>query len=124
MSLKSLNSFNYFDLEAFLKEKRLVYIKADPWKESVNSGKENLQIGSKVVTQIIEDKTDYGREVDNFGEQLTVKVRGVEPEAYNKLRPLSTEVEIAEIEKAVIYGEFKNQLSITGAIKTKGGANT
>lgn len=53
MALKGLSSFQRFDLEGFLKDKRLVYLKAMPW---VDQGQE---IGSKVTLQILEDNTVY-----------------------------------------------------------------
>ena len=107
MGLKGLNQFQNFDMKAFLVGKRLAYLKASVWRDG------DAELGSKVVTQIIEDSTRYTQpSVDNFGEQLTIKVRGV-------TRPLSTEVVVTEIERAVIYGDYRNQLSIIGKIAVK-----
>lgn len=115
MSFKGLNAFQYFDLEDFLAAKRLVFVKAAQWSEG--EGKDAKLEGSKVVVQIAEDKTKYGKEgIDNFGEQFAVKVRGVAPSAYHNLKPLNTEVAITDVERASIYGDWKNQLSIIAVI--------
>ena len=113
MSLKHLNQFQRFDLSAFLQHKTLKYLKAGIWKDG------DSEVGSKVTLQIVEDRTQYGQPVDNFGEQLTVKVRGVAPSAFAQLRPLSTEVIITEVERATVYGDFRNQLSIIAKIAVK-----
>ena len=57
--------------------------------------------------------------MDNFGEQLTVKVRGVAPSAFAQLRPLSTEVIVKDVERATVYGDYRNQLSIIAKIAVK-----
>jgi len=106
-------------MPGFISEKRLVFIKAQKWKE------ENSLVGSKVIIQIVDDKTKYPNpDVSNFGEQLTVKVRGAFPETFNKIKPLTTEVEIVDVERATVYGEYRNQLSIIAVVKTKGAATT
>lgn len=114
MGLKGLNQFRKFDISAFLKDMRLVYLKSAPWKDG------DVDVGSKVTAQIVEDRTLYSRpETTNFGEQLVVKVRGVAPSAFAQLRPLSTEVVIKDVERATVYGDFSNNLSIIGKIAVK-----
>lgn len=114
MALRGLNRFQHFDLPAFLKDKRLAFLKATIWKDG------DAELGTKVVAQIIEDRTQYTQPgTDNFGEQLTVKVRGVAPSAFAQLRPLSTEIVVKDVERAVIYGDYRNQLSIIGQIAVK-----
>lgn len=114
MALQALSVFLEFQLLAFLTGKRLVFVKASQWKE------DEKVLGSRVVVQIIEDKTQYPRpEMTNFGEQFVVKVRNVSPDAYAKLRPFTTEVCVKDVEKAVVYGEFRNQLSIIGKVVIK-----
>ena len=72
--MQGLNWFTVFSYAQFLEGKRLVFLKARPW---LDNGQE---LGSKVTTQIIEDKTQYGKpNMTNFGEQLTVKVRNLPP---------------------------------------------
>jgi len=118
MALKGLNSFLSFDLMRFLIGKRLVYVKAETWLE--DEGDKKVEVGSKVTVQIIEDNTKYSNEEhSNFGEQLVVKVRGITPSAYQKHKPLSTEVVITEVEKAVLYGDYRNQLSVIAVVNIK-----
>lgn len=115
MALKGLSSFQRFDLEAFLKDKRIIYVKAEPWIE------DEKEVGSKVTVQIIEDNTVYPKaEITNFGEQLIIKVKSVAPSDYGKLKSLATEVQVTDVEKAVLYGEYRNQLSITASVSIKG----
>lgn len=114
MALKGLNQFQKFDLAEFLKDKKLAYLKSSSWKDG------ETVLGSKVVAQIVEDKTRYAQaDLENFGEQITVKVRGVAPSAFAQLRPLSTEIVIKEVERATVYGDFRNNLSIIGKIAVK-----
>ena len=113
--LKGLNSYLFFDLESFLKDKRLVFLKAVPWNS------QDQEIGSKVIVQIWEDNTLYQKpDISNFGEQLTVKVRDISPTAFDKLKPLSTEVVVTDVERATIFGEYRNQLSIIASVGVKG----
>lgn len=115
MALKGLSSFQRFDLEGFLKDKRLIYVKAEPW---VDQGQE---VGSKVTLQIIEDNTVYSKpETTNFGEQFKIKVKSLAPSTYGKLKPLSTEVQVTEVERATLFGEYRNQLSIIASVSVKG----
>lgn len=114
MSLQALTSFLEFQLLPFLTGKRLVFIKSVLWKD------EDEILGSKVVLQIVEDRTQYPKpDISNFGEQLIIKVRDVSPDAYAKIKPFTTEVYVKDVEKAVVYGDYRNQLSIIGTIAVK-----
>lgn len=114
MALQGLTLFLVFQILDFLQGKRFVFVKATPWKDG------DELAGSKVVVQIIEDETAYPKkDVSNFGEQLTVKVRGVAPSAFGQLRPLGTEVTITDVERATVYGDYRNFLSIIGKISVK-----
>jgi hypothetical protein len=46
-------------------------------------------------------------------------VRGQAPDAFAKFKPLGTEVMIENVEKATIWGDFRNQLSITAKVVAK-----
>lgn len=114
MSLQALNAFLEFQHSSFFEGKRFLYVKTALWRE------DEKIFGSRVTVQIIEDKTQYPKpDITNFGEQLVVKVRNVSPDTYAKLRPLATEVYVKDVEKAVVYGEYRNQLSIIGTIAVK-----
>ena len=51
--MKHLSSFLLFDHNAFFAAKRLLFIKTEPWRDG------ELVVGTKVITQIFEDKTEY-----------------------------------------------------------------
>lgn len=115
MSLKGLTGFQYFDLEEFLREKRLVFLKAIPWTEDEHV------LGSRVILQIMQDDTEYQKPgTNNFGEQIAVKVRSLAPSDFSKLKPLTTEVVVTDVERASIYGEYRNQLGIIASVRVKG----
>ena len=68
-------------------------------------------LGSKVEVVIAADKTDYGvaegEVISNIYEKLTVKVPKM-----GLGFPLNTEVKLVNAE-AMVYGEYRNQLSVT-----------
>lgn len=116
--LKGLNKFNQFDVESFLENKVLLYLKAESWEERTESGDSVRGLGSKVSVLIARDDTDYGRSnATNFGEILTVKVRDLDPEAFEKLTPMKSQLVIKNVERAVVFGEFRNQLSIVATVE-------
>ena len=106
MSLKKLNRFSYFDIDLFLEKKHLLTVGISEWK---NIDTQDV-LGTRVEVVIAADKTDYGavngEVISNIYEKLTIKVQ-------KKLElPMNAEVRLINAE-AVIYGEFRNQLSIT-----------
>lgn len=112
--MKGLKQFQHFDLHEFLNGKRVAYVKSTIWKDG------EVEVGSRVVLQIMEDKTQYAQPgVDNFGEQFTVKVRGIAPSAFAQLRPFNTEVTIQDVERVTLYGDYSNNVSIIGKIAVK-----
>lgn len=120
MSLKNLNQFLVFNLEEFLREKNLLFVKALQWTETNDKTGQARVLGSKVVVQIWEDNTPYAKpDTNNFGEQLTIKVRDLAPSAFEKWKPLSTEVFVTSVERASLYGDHRNQLSIIASVSTK-----
>ena len=108
MAFKKLGSFLSFDSQRFFAGKKLVLL-SDPkeWKD-YDSGE---HMGVKVELVILEDKTAYpvkpGESVSNRFEKLIVKVRkdeiGAKP---NDVVGLVNPV-------CAVYGEFRNQLSVT-----------
>ena len=122
MSMKGLSAFQSFDLDKFLTNKAMVFVKAEQWDERDSAGAVSGVLGSKVTVMVTQDSTDYGngREVSNFGAQFVVKVRDTPPSAYSKLKPFATEVIVESVERAVIWGDFKNELSVIAKIAVKG----
>lgn len=106
MALKKLNKFLYFDFDEFAKGKRFTSIGKQPWKD-YDSGKIK---GTKLETIIAQDKTDYGDQsgeiVSNIYEKLIFKVpMDIDVPMNVEIRPMNV--------VATVYGEFRNQLSIT-----------
>lgn len=107
MSLKKLNNFQYFDIEGFLEKKKLMTIGVQEWKDYDTQ----KVLGTKIEVVITVDKTDYGTNggevVSNLYEKLMVKI----PAKLTNV-PMNAEVRLVNSE-AVVYGEYRNQLSIT-----------
>lgn len=121
MPHKGLNQFVELNLDKYLEEKRTVFLKAEPWEERNAEGAVTSLNGSKVTIQIIEDKTKYSREdTNNFGSQIVVKIRNQAPSTFAKLKPFGTEVQIVDVEKASVWGDYRNEISLIAAIKVKG----
>lgn len=107
MSLKKLNNFTYFDIEGFLSKKTLRTVAVQEWKDY---NTQNI-LGTKVEVVIVSDETDYGNTdgnvVNNLYEKLSVKI----PAKLTNI-PMNTTVRLINPE-AVVYGEYRNALSIT-----------
>jgi len=115
MGLKTLAAHTYFNLEGYLENMKIAFVKVEVWQE------EDEVLGTKVRIQVMEDKNQYKTPyTTNCGEQLIIKVRKVPPESYQKFKSLVTEVEVTDIERASIYGEWRNQLSVIAVVKPKG----
>lgn len=115
MSLKNLSHFTAFNAPEFLKRKELRFISTTRWIEKGDSGSE-IEKGVKVGLLIFVDDSDYLNEKDNLGEQLVVKVPFASLDDFADFQPMITICEITDIEKATIYGEYRNQLSITAKV--------
>jgi hypothetical protein len=107
MSLKKLSLFQYFDIDTFLAKKKLMTVGVQEWKDFET---QNI-LGTKVEVVIVEDKTDYGNSdgnvVNNLYEKLSIKI----PAKLNNV-PMNTVVRLINPE-AVVYGEYRNALSLT-----------
>ncbi len=104
--MKKLNMFTYFDFDEFAKGKRFTSIGKQPWKD-YDSGKIK---GVKVEAIIAQDKTNYGDQegeiINNIYEKLTFKVpMDIDVPMNVEIRPVNA--------IATVYGEYRNQLSIT-----------
>ena len=78
--------------------------------------KAEIEKGVKVGVLIFSDESDYPNEKNNIGEQLTVKVPLASMEDYDSFQPMITTCEIVDVEKATVYGEYRNQLSIIAKV--------
>ena len=115
MSLKNLSHFTAFNAPEFLKRKELRFISTTRWIEKGDSGSE-IEKCVKVGLLIFVDDSDYLNEKDNLGEQLVVKVPFASLDDFADFQPMITICEITDIEKATVYGEYRNQLSITAKV--------
>lgn len=115
MALKNLSHFTEFNAQLFLSRKELRFLSAKRWTEKSEAGSE-IEKGVKVGVLIFSDENDYPNEKNNIGEQLTVKVPLASMKDYDSYQPMFTAVEIVDIEKAVVYGEYRNQLSLTAKV--------
>lgn len=112
MSLKKLTSFQTFDSTSFFKDKAFLFTKSEDWKEGEDSD-HMVSVGTKVTGVIFQDETNYGHELKglNEGESITFKVR--QPlSAFSNWQPFGTQFVVNKVEKASIWGDFRNQLSV------------
>ncbi len=115
MALKNLSHFTAFNAPQFLSRKELRFISATRWVEKTDTGSE-LEKGVKVSLLIYKDNSEYPNDKTNLGEQITVKVPLASLEDFSVFQPMATICEVTSIEKAVIYGEYRNQLSLTASV--------
>ncbi|MDX5006298.1 hypothetical protein [Streptococcus anginosus] len=115
MSLKNLSHFTEFNASLFLAHKELRFISATSWVEKTESGSK-VEKGVKVGLLVFVDDSDYSNEKNNLGEQLVVKVPYATLEDYANYQPMVTVCEIVDIEKAIVYGEYRNQLSLIAKV--------
>lgn len=105
--MKGLSKFQKMDFEGFAKGKQFMSVSVKPWK-NYETGE---ILGTKLESVIVKDKTDYGLSKDgemisNLFEKITFKV------AAEIDVPLNVEI-IPINPVAKVYGEYRNQLSVT-----------
>ncbi|TWS94800.1 MULTISPECIES: hypothetical protein [unclassified Streptococcus] len=115
MALKNLNFFLSFNAPLFLARKELRFVSASRWSEKGENGSETEK-GVKVALLIFLDDSDYPNDKTNLGEQLIVKVPYASLDDFKDFLPMKTVCELINIEKAVVYGEYRNQLSLTASV--------
>lgn len=106
MALKKLSQFERFDAEGFFANLSLGAIGKSEWKD-FETGEHK---GTKIEVVITGDKHDYksanGETISNIYEKLTVKV----PKDIDI--PMNSHVRLVNV-YATVYGQYRNQLSIT-----------
>ena len=107
--MKGLMQFQSFDSVSFFRDKSLQVISCGPLMDYETK----QTVGTKISVAIVEDRTVYrtkaGEQISNLFEKLNIKVPGKTLE----LAP-GTVVELVDA-KCVIYGDYRNQLSVTAA---------
>lgn len=103
--MRFLNQFNKFDLDSFLDKKVLKVTGCSKWKDF--NTKEEL--GTKIETVIVRDDTEYTQKGDeiqsNLYEKFVIKVA-----KSISIKPGTFVVPVDGT--AVIYGDYRNQLSV------------
>lgn len=115
MTLRNLSHFTAFNASQFLSRKELRFISATHWVEKTDTGSE-VEKGVRVSLLIYKDNSEYPNDRTNLGEQITVKVPFASLEDFSVFQPMVTICEVKNIEKATIYGEYRNQLSLTASV--------
>lgn len=105
--MKKLHLFTYFNFDEFAKGKRFMSIGQQEWKDF----KTGNILGTKLIVVIMQDKTIYdgvpdGEVVSNLYEKLTIKI------PIKISVPMNVEVRLINAD-ATVFGEFRNQLSVT-----------
>ena len=101
--LRGLRNYEFFDADAFFADKRLMTTNLIPW---IHFETKEL-LGTKVEAVIIEDKTDYGdTDFTNLFEKVVFKTN-----QKNLSIPIKSEIKCTNI-VGVLYGEYRNQLSL------------
>jgi hypothetical protein len=105
--MKKLGLFTSFDFNAFSKGKQFMSTGVREWKDHETGA----ILGTKIEAVIVKDRTDYGaskygEKISNLFEKVIFKVRASIDVPLN--------VEIVPVNAvATVYGEYRNQLSIT-----------
>lgn len=116
--MKKLNTFKSFDLEAFLKGKKLTL-------KSIRPVDTDSFKGMRAELIITEDNTNYGKDKEgndvigsNMWETFTVRIAGATEENCKNLK-LNRQVRIVSYSKASAWkpeGAFEESLSVDGVI--------
>ncbi|MHC5247500.1 hypothetical protein [Enterococcus sp. LJL90] len=105
--MKKLNKFVKFDIDEFLENIELIVMKSDILVDFETK----KVLGAKYSIIVWSDTHNYGGDtngVNNVGETFTVKVLGKKPMAI----PSPCKVDLIN-PNGNVYGEFRNNLSVT-----------
>lgn len=104
--MKYLSQFQVFDWENFSKGKSFKVVGVAPWRDYTTKG----VIGTDVKVVITRDNTSYklreGDTTTNLYERLSFKIRRTDLSV-----PTGANVQVVN-PTCVIYGEYRNQLSV------------
>lgn len=104
--MKKLSQFMVFDIEAFLKGKLLRVTNVSEWVDYTTK----VHMGSKVEVAITKDDTQYkqkdGESISNLYEKFNIKIpKDVQVQVNAYVVPVNA--------VGTVYGEYRNQLSVT-----------
>ena len=103
--MKNLGQYNIFDFESFSKGKAFEVVNCSPWVERATS----KLLGTVVEVVIIKDETNYG---EGKGKGLN-KYEKLKFKTTNSVSITSGKIVTPINPVAKIYGEYRNQLSVT-----------
>lgn len=106
--LRHLREYERFDLEGFIKLLELMVTNISVWEDYTTKAR----LGTKVEVVITKDDTPYQPGADgsvqtNLFEKLVFKVRK------NDMSIKVGDIVVPKGAEAMVYGEYRNQLSIT-----------
>lgn len=106
--LRHIREHERFDLEGFLQYMKLMVTNIEEWDDYTTKAR----LGTKVEVAITQDDTPYkpgpdGRVQTNMLEKLVFKVRK------NEVAVKVGDMVVPKGAEATVYGDFRNQLSIT-----------
>lgn len=106
--LRHIREYERFDLEGFLHHMELMVTNIAPWEDYTTKAR----LGTKVEVVITKDDTPYQPGTDgsvqtNLFEKLVFKVRK------NDMSIKVGDIVAPKGAEAMVYGEYRNQLSIT-----------
>lgn len=106
--LRHIREYERFDLEGFLHYMELMVTNIAPWEDYTTKAR----LGTKVEVVITKDDTPYHPGADgsvqtNLFEKLVFKIRK------NEVAVKVGDIVIPKGGEAIVYGDYRNQLSIT-----------
>ena len=116
--MKKLNTFKSFNLQEFLKGKKLIL-------KSIRTVDSDSFTGAKAEVIIVEDNTNYGKDKDgkdiigvNAWNSFTIRMAGYGEDKIRQFK-LNKPVRISEYTRATVWkpeGAFEESLSVDGVI--------
>ena len=113
--MKKLKQFNKFDVEAFLKDKKLAIKEIKPTYSYVDGVRSDVATGTTLAITILVDNTEYGNEIGvNTFEAFNLKVV-TNCEAIKSRLKVGQEIKIKDYANltGTVFGEYQSQLSLT-----------
>lgn len=113
--MKKLKLFTKFDVEGFLRDKKIAVKEIKPTFEYVGGVRSDVASGTTIVVTIIEDNTSYGEEVGvNTFESFNLKI-GTNYEGIKQKLKIGQQIKFKDFENltGTIFGDYQNNLSLT-----------
>lgn len=110
--MQKLNMFQKFDLQSFLENKSLEVASFKEHKK-YEDGKPVGIDGVAITVAVVRDNTDYGTPgISNLYQTFNIRINGATLEEVSTRFSPGDSVMLIRYDKASIYGEYRNQLSV------------